>query len=89
VLQKPDGQRRYKRRNRIEITFGRLTNWRRVAIRYDRWPAVFFSAIALAAIVIVWRDQRVLTPGFTHTSSNVRGGLAQEDRSLAIAEVQR
>jgi len=27
---------RYKRRNRIEIMFGRLKDWRRVATRYDR-----------------------------------------------------
>ena len=29
-------RRRYRRRNRIEIMFGRLTGWRRVATRYDR-----------------------------------------------------
>ncbi|WP_343774533.1 IS5 family transposase, partial [Brevundimonas nasdae] len=29
-------RRRYKRRNRIEIMFGRLKDWRRVATRYDR-----------------------------------------------------
>ena len=33
--------RRYKRRNRIEIMFGRLKDWRRVATRYDRCPKVF------------------------------------------------
>ena len=43
---------RYKRRNRIEIMFGRLKDWRRVATRYDRCPKVFLSAIALAALVI-------------------------------------
>ncbi|UOA30588.1 hypothetical protein DSM110093_00338 [Sulfitobacter sp. DSM 110093] len=48
-------KRRSKRRNRIEIMFGRLKDWRRVAIRYDRCPAVFGSAIALAAIVMFWR----------------------------------
>ena len=47
-------KRRYKRRNRIEIMFGRLKDWRRVATRYDRCPSVFFSAIALAATVIFW-----------------------------------
>ena len=47
-------KRRYKRRNRIEIMFGRLKDWRRVATRYDRCPQTFFSAIALAAIVIFW-----------------------------------
>ncbi len=31
-------KRRYKRRNRIEIMFGRLEDWRRVATRYDRCP---------------------------------------------------
>lgn len=47
-------KRRYRRRNRIEIMFGRLKDWRRVATRYDRSPQVFFSAIALAATVIFW-----------------------------------
>jgi transposase len=45
-------KRRYKCRNRIEIMFGRLKDWRGVATRYDRCPTVFFSAIALAATVI-------------------------------------
>ena len=44
-------KRRYKRRYRIEIMFGRLKDWRRVATRYDRCPTVFLSAIALAATV--------------------------------------
>lgn len=43
-----------KRRNRIEIMFGRLKDWRRVATRYDRCPKVFLSAIALAATVMFW-----------------------------------
>ncbi|WP_156418157.1 IS5 family transposase [Aureimonas sp. AU4] len=47
-------KRRYRRRNRIEIMFGRLKDWRRVATRYDRCPTVFFSAIALAATVLFW-----------------------------------
>ncbi|WP_269220118.1 IS5 family transposase [Brevundimonas vesicularis] len=47
-------KRRYKRRNRIEIMFGRLKDWRRVATRYDRCPNVFLSAIALAATVLFW-----------------------------------
>ncbi len=47
-------KRRYKRRNRIEIVFGRLKDWRRVATRYDRCPTVFLSAIALAATVLFW-----------------------------------
>ena len=47
-------KRRYKCRSRIEIMFGRLKDWRRVATRYDRCPTVFFSALALAATVIFW-----------------------------------
>ena len=47
-------KRGYKRRNRIEIMFGRLKDWLRVATRYDRCPKVFLSAIALAATVIYW-----------------------------------
>ena len=47
-------KRRYKSRNRIEIMFGRLKDWRRVATRYDRCPKAVLSAIALAAIVIYW-----------------------------------
>ena len=45
-------KRRYKRRNRIEIMFGRHKDWRRVATRYDRCPKVFLSAITLAATVM-------------------------------------
>ncbi|PJI92903.1 IS4 family transposase [Yoonia maricola] len=47
-------KRRYKRRNRIEIMFGRLKDWRRVATRYGRCPKVFLSAIALATTVTYW-----------------------------------
>jgi transposase len=45
---------RFKRRNRIEIMFGRLKDWRRVATRYDRCPKVFLKAVALAATVMFW-----------------------------------
>ncbi len=47
-------KRRSKRRNRIEIMFGRLKDWCRGATRYDRCPKVFLSAIALAATVLFW-----------------------------------
>lgn len=47
-------KRRYKRRNRIEIVFGRLKDWRRVATRHDRCPTVFLSAVALTATVMFW-----------------------------------
>jgi hypothetical protein len=34
--------------------FGRLKDWRRVSTRYDRRPKVFISAVALAAIAMLW-----------------------------------
>ncbi|KXV31929.1 transposase, partial [Gluconobacter japonicus] len=45
---------KYRRRNRIEIMFGRLKNWQRVAACYDRCPTFFFSVICLAATVMFW-----------------------------------
>ena len=62
-------KRRYKKRNRIEIMFGRLKDWRRVATRYDRCPKVFMSAIALAATV---PGEKVLNP----TSKLIKSALA-------------
>ena len=47
-------KRRYRRRSRIEMMFGRLKDWRRVATRYDRCPKVFLNAITLAATVMFW-----------------------------------
>lgn len=47
-------KRRYRRRNRIEIMFGRLKDWRLVATRYDRCAKTFLSAVALAATVMFW-----------------------------------
>lgn len=47
-------RRKYKRSNRIEIMFGRLKEWRRVATRYDRCPTGFLCAICLAATVMFW-----------------------------------
>ena len=44
----------YKKRHRIENSFARLKDWRRVATRYDRCPKVFLSACALAAVVMFW-----------------------------------
>lgn len=44
----------YRQRNRIERMFGRLKDWRRIALRYDRCAHTFMSAICIAAIVIFW-----------------------------------
>jgi len=50
----PHDAERYRQRYRIENMFGRLKDWRRIAMRYDRCPVVFLSAIALAVIVLFW-----------------------------------
>ncbi len=56
-------KRRYKRRNRIEIMFGGLKEWRRIATRYDRCAKTFLSADALATAVIFWlRNSMSLEP---------------------------
>jgi transposase len=40
--------------HRIENSFARLKDWRRIETRYDRCPKVFLSACALAAVVMFW-----------------------------------
>jgi putative transposase len=44
----------YKQRHKIEVMFGRIKDWRRIAMRYDRCAHTFFSAICLAATVIFY-----------------------------------
>ena len=44
----------YKQRHKVENMFGRLKDWRRIAMRYDRCAHTFFSAICIAATVIFW-----------------------------------
>ena len=47
----------YRQRHHIEIAFGRLKDWRRIATHYDRCPTTIFGAITRAAIVIFWLRQ--------------------------------
>ena len=44
----------YRQRHRIEIAFGRLKDWRRIATRYDRCADLFMSACCLGAVVLYW-----------------------------------
>ncbi|MDB5369290.1 MAG: transposase, partial [Roseomonas sp.] len=37
--------------------FGRLKDWRRIAMRYDRCAHTFFSAICLAATTLFWINE--------------------------------
>ena len=47
----------YRQRHRIENMFGRLKDWRRIAMRYDRCAHTFMSAICLAAAVLFWINE--------------------------------
>ena len=44
----------YKKRHKVENMFGRLKDWRRIAMRYDRCAHTFFSTICIAATVIFY-----------------------------------
>jgi transposase len=47
----------YRQRHRIEIMFGCLKDWRRIATRYNRCATILFRAITLAAIITFWLQQ--------------------------------
>ncbi len=46
--------RLYKPRHTIESMCGRIKDWRRIAMQYDRCARTFFSAIWIAATVIFY-----------------------------------
>jgi len=47
----------YRQRHRIENMFGRLKDWRPIAMRYDRCAHTFIAAVTLAATVTFWLNQ--------------------------------
>ena len=47
-------RQRYRERWRIEATFCRLKDFRRIATRYDKLARNYASAVALAAVVAFW-----------------------------------
>lgn len=47
----------YKQRHKIENTFNRLKDWRRIATRYDRCADLFLAAITIAVIILFWCQQ--------------------------------
>ncbi len=85
-------KRRSKRRNRLEIIFGRRKDWRRVATRYDRCPAVFLSAVALAATVLFGLGVLSLgvetVPGrpYARKERRVPGGQSHRRRAHGFSE---
>ena len=49
-------KRRYRERWRIEATFNRLKDFRRIATRYDKLAENFLAAVKLAAVRVWLRD---------------------------------
>jgi len=47
----------HRQRHLIENMFGRLKDWRRIAMRYDRCAHTFMSAICLASTVLFWINE--------------------------------
>jgi transposase len=47
-------RRRYRDRWRIEATFCRIKDFRRVATRYDKLAINYLSAVALVAVIAFW-----------------------------------
>lgn len=46
----------YKQRHKVEDTFAKIKDWRRIATRYDRCADIFMAAITIAATIIFWMD---------------------------------
>jgi putative transposase len=53
----PHDRMLYRQRYRIENMFGRLKDWRRIAMRYDRCAHTLMSAICLAAAILFWINE--------------------------------
>lgn len=51
-VQHPYGAVLYRQRRKIETMFGRIKDWRRIAMPYDRRTHTFMSAISRVATVI-------------------------------------
>jgi transposase len=76
----------YRQRHKVENMFARLKDWRRISMRYDHCAHTFFSAICIAAIVIFWLGQCVLTLG-TKASFGLPNRLPHPRRARRHVEV--
>jgi len=63
----------YRQRHKIENTFGRIKDWRRIHTRYDRCAHTFMSAIAIPATVIFWLSSMSPEPK-TSAAGHARAG---------------
>lgn len=75
-------KRRDCRRNPIDIVFGRLKDWRRVATCYDRCAKTFLSAVALAATVMFWLRKSMSLE--SRVSAKLRGAGETRSRSRPV-----
>lgn len=77
-------EREYKRRNLIEIMFGRLKDWRRVITCYDRCPTAFFSAVCLAAtfMILVISPDSISKVSIPNAPSRSSAGQRSQDHFL-------
>lgn len=56
-VQHPCCRTLYRQRHKVENMFGRIKDWRRIAMRYERCAHTYMSAICLAATVLFWINQ--------------------------------
>jgi putative transposase len=80
----------YRQRHRIETMFARLKDRRRIAMRYDRSAHAFLAAITLAAIVLFWLRERVLSlagPGWKNRDACNAQWRRVRDRCACAAHV--
>jgi transposase len=89
----PHDEARYRKRHRIDNSFARLKDWRRVASRYDRCRKVFLSACALAEhlqastkLFMVETTAPILDPSRGRTKTGYLWALARDDRSWGGAD---
>jgi transposase len=61
IIRDKYGRRRSRSRSSIEIMFGRLKDWRRVATRHDRCPTVFSSPSRSLQPSSTGSNQRVMS----------------------------
>jgi transposase len=69
----PHDKALYRQRHKVENMFGKLKNWRRIHTRHNRCAHAFMSAVCIAASVIFWLPQGVLSLGRVDQRASQRG----------------
>ncbi len=79
-------KRYYRCRSRIEIMFGWLKDWRRVATRHDRCPTASFPPLLSPPLLSSGCDQRVPTLAVLHIADF--GCIMMEQAATHVAALQ-